>query len=46
MPIEIACPACGGRLDLPDTAAGKRVKCPHCPKVVAVPAAETESDAF
>jgi hypothetical protein len=39
MPIDIVCPSCGKRLKAPDTAAGKRVKCPQCSAAVPVPAA-------
>ncbi len=40
MSIAITCPACGGQLKAPDTAVGKRVRCPKCAKPVTVPAAE------
>jgi LSD1 subclass zinc finger protein len=39
MPIEIACTSCSKKLRVPDNAAGKRVKCPQCQTVLAVPAA-------
>lgn len=39
MPIEVVCP-CGARLRVPDTAAGKLVRCPKCSEAVPVPAAE------
>ena len=38
MPIEISCDNCSKRLRVPDTAAGKRVKCPGCQTVLSVPA--------
>ena len=41
MPIEISCTSCSKRLRVPDTAAGKRVKCPQCQTILSVPAAET-----
>lgn len=41
MSIAVAC-ACGAKLKAPDTAAGKRVKCPKCGDPIAVPAAEVE----
>ncbi len=41
MPIEVSCPSCSHRLRAPDTAAGKRVKCPKCKSVIQVPAAES-----
>ncbi len=36
--MQIKCP-CGKRLQVPDSAAGKRVKCPSCRKVLEIPAA-------
>jgi hypothetical protein len=39
MPIRLSCPACDKPMQAPDAAAGKRVKCPNCQAVVAVPAA-------
>ncbi len=36
MPIKIPC-ACGARLSVPETLAGKRVRCPQCKNVHAVP---------
>jgi hypothetical protein len=30
MPITVSCPGCGAKLNVPDTAAGKKVKCPKC----------------
>ena len=38
MPIATACPGCKSRLNAPDAAAGKRVKCPKCATVIEVPA--------
>ena len=35
--MQVKCP-CGKLLKVPDTAAGKRVKCPACGKVFQVPA--------
>ncbi len=37
MPIEFSCGTCGKKLRAPDTAAGKRVKCPACGGAAAVP---------
>lgn len=37
MAIEVNCPSCSKRLRAPDTAAGKRVRCPQCQTAVAVP---------
>lgn len=45
MPIEISCTSCNKRLRVPDTAAGKRVKCPQCQTILSVPAAETPAPA-
>ncbi len=41
MAISVACPECRAKLNAPDVAAGKRVKCPKCQALVAVPAAES-----
>jgi hypothetical protein len=42
MPIQFRCEnaGCGGRLRVPDGAAGKRAKCPRCGNVQRVPTAE------
>jgi hypothetical protein len=37
MPIDVTCPQCGGELEAPDEAAGKKVKCPDCGERIAVP---------
>src|SRR5262245_29908811 len=39
MPIALTCPSCSARLNAPDTAAGKRIKCPKCQAVCPVPPA-------
>lgn len=44
MPLSVACPVCGTRLRAPDSSAGKRVKCPECGEVVAVPAAAPQTE--
>jgi LSD1 subclass zinc finger protein len=36
--IRLNCTACGKEMGLPDGAAGKKVRCPHCQAVLAVPA--------
>ena len=36
MPISVQCPGCKAKLNAPDSAAGKRVKCPKCQTPVAV----------
>jgi hypothetical protein len=44
--IELTCPSCGKRLRVPDTAGGKRGKCPGCQTSISVPtAAATETAA-
>ena len=46
MSIAITCPACGGQLKAPDTAIGKRVRCPKCAKPVTVPVAVADDVGF
>lgn len=41
MPIEFQCLSCNKKLRVPETAVGKRAKCPGCQQVVTVPAAST-----
>jgi hypothetical protein len=41
MPVVVAC-SCGANLRVPDTAAGKRVKCPKCGELLTVPAPQFE----
>jgi uncharacterized paraquat-inducible protein A len=46
MPIRVVCPSCGASANAPDSAAGKRVRCPKCQAVMSVPADESaEADA-
>jgi ankyrin repeat protein len=40
MAIEMTCTGCGKVLHLPDAAAGKRGKCPHCGATLQVPTVE------
>jgi hypothetical protein len=40
MPIEVFCESCQKKLRVPDTAAGKRIKCPKCQGVISVPAGD------
>jgi len=40
MAIEITCTGCGKVLHVPDAAAGKKGKCPHCGTILQVPAVE------
>ena len=42
MPIAVTCGGCGKRLKVPDSAAGKRGKCPQCGATVPIPEAEIE----
>lgn len=42
MPIPVSCPNCSARINAPDSAAGKRAKCPKCGGVIPIPAAEPE----
>jgi hypothetical protein len=45
MPIHVACDACGSRLKAPDQLAGRKVKCPKCGAMLAVPGgAEEETE--
>jgi hypothetical protein len=37
MPIPVTCPGCQARLNVPDAAAGKKVKCPTCRGLIRVP---------
>ncbi|HEX4608808.1 MAG TPA: hypothetical protein VH092_11445 [Urbifossiella sp.] len=39
MPIPVVCDTCQTRLNAPDAAAGRKVKCPKCQAVIPVPAA-------
>ena len=43
MPIEVTCPECDKELRLKDELAGKKVKCPGCAEVLAVPSGEKPS---
>jgi hypothetical protein len=46
MPIAVSCPGCSARLNAPDAAAGKRVKCPKCQGPIVVPAAVATNPGF
>src|SRR5436190_11594529 len=37
MPLQVVCSACNTKLKAPDTAAGKKTKCPKCQAVISVP---------
>ncbi|HEX5104046.1 MAG TPA: YIP1 family protein [Pirellulaceae bacterium] len=39
MPIEFPCTTCGQLVRTPESAAGKKGKCPHCASIVQIPAA-------
>jgi phage FluMu protein Com len=43
--IRVACPKCAKSLGLPDTAAGKNVKCPQCQQVFKAPASSVAAGA-
>ncbi len=36
MPIQVTCPSCRGMFNAPDSAAGKRAKCPTCGGVIVI----------
>jgi hypothetical protein len=42
MPLSLICPECGGKLNIADNLAGKKIKCPKCSAVFPVP---TEAEA-
>lgn len=42
MPIPLICPGCSAKVTAPDSAVGKKVRCPKCQAAVPVPAAEGE----
>lgn len=46
MPIQVLCTGCSVKLAVPDSAAGKHVRCPKCRAVLAVPAPEPEGPKF
>ncbi len=37
MSVDVSCTSCSGRFRVPDTAAGKRIKCPKCKSPIDVP---------
>jgi phage FluMu protein Com len=43
--MQITCASCGKKLKVPDTAAGKKVKCPGCEAVIRIPASEAATAA-
>jgi hypothetical protein len=44
MSIPVVCSGCKARLNAPDTAAGKKVKCPKCQGAIVVPEPEAAGD--
>ncbi len=46
MPIEVTCSGCGSKLSTPDSAAGKRAKCPKCGGMLQIPGPQQEDDAL
>jgi DNA-directed RNA polymerase subunit RPC12/RpoP len=40
MSLDVKCPECGSELEVPPSAAGKKVKCPDCGTRISVPDAE------
>lgn len=45
MPIEVFCQSCQRKMRVPDTAAGKRIRCPKCQGVISVPGGEAPAAA-
>lgn len=46
MPIAVVCPSCSARLNAPDAAAGKQVKCPKCKNAMIIPEPMAEAADF
>ena len=44
MSIKFHCEHCGKKIDAPDTAGGKRGKCPSCHNIVYVPQMDTDDE--
>lgn len=44
MPIAVVCPGCSAKLNAPDGAAGKKVKCPKCAGAITIPAPAASAD--
>jgi Concanavalin A-like lectin/glucanases superfamily len=40
MPNSIVCPGCGKKVNAPEDAAGKAIRCPHCRQSIRIPGAE------
>lgn len=45
MPIQVICTGCQAKLKAPDTAAGKKTRCPKCQTIVSVPAGGADNAA-
>jgi len=45
MPISVACSTCGSKIKAPDSAAGKKAKCPKCGASLVVPLTDTSTAA-
>lgn len=43
MPISVLCPSCDAQVNAPDSAAGKRAKCPKCHELMILPGGESET---
>src|SRR5688572_26908834 len=37
MPVDVTCSSCQRKMRVPDTALGKRIKCPKCQTIIDVP---------
>jgi hypothetical protein len=46
MPITVNCPSCGGAVQARDELAGRKVRCPKCEAVIALPSALPEAEAI
>lgn len=46
MAIQVTCTSCGKKLQVQDSAAGKRAKCPHCSAIVQIPELTPPSNIF
>lgn len=46
MPIPVLCPGCNARLNAPDAAAGRNVKCPKCQTLMTIPTPQAAGNDF
>ncbi|HBI41927.1 MAG TPA: hypothetical protein DDY78_03595 [Planctomycetales bacterium] len=46
MTISVTCPTCGTKLRAPGASVGKRLKCPKCGEIVALPATSAPAANF